>query len=284
MYRGVFALLGLLMNQRLLLTKITCNFVLLQAGGVGERKLTEVREGSAVEKKINRRSLLKWAGVLSASLAVGAGVGYGGGQTLSPPITNTVTAPPETVTVITTQTAPNVGALSEALKNRKSTNTFQTQPLLDDELLSLLAAAWGINRPDSGKRTAPSAMNAQEIDIYVFLPDGVYIYDAKGNRITQILSQDLRAQSTTEQSLQDAPAHLLFIADYAKFRNVPQSQMELYSAAHSGFIGQNVYLYCASEGLGAHFHTSIDRTGLRDPLKLRDAQAIVFGQVVGYPQ
>ncbi len=174
--------------------------------------------------------------------------------------------------------------MSEALKNRKSTGTFQTQPLAKDKVLSLLAAGWGINRLDSGKRTAPSAMNAQEIDVYVFLPEGVYVYDAKGNQLTQVLAQDLRTQSGTTAYMKDTPLHLLFVADYAKFRNVPQPQKELFSAAHTGFIGQNVYLYCASEGLGAHFHTSTDRAGLRDPLKLRDDQAIVFGQVVGYPK
>jgi nitroreductase len=173
----------------------------------------------------------------------------------------------------------------EALKNRKSTNAFQTQPQPREKLLELLWAAWGINRPDSGKRTAPTAMNAQEIDIYVLLPEGAYMYDAKGNQLTPVLAQDLRTKATTQESMKDAPVQLLFVADYAKFRaNVPQAQKELYSACHTGFIGQNVFLYCAAEGLGAHFHTSIDRAGLKTSLNLRDDQAIVFAQVVGYPK
>jgi nitroreductase len=184
----------------------------------------------------------------------------------------------------TAPAAASSAAVLEALKKRKSTSAFQPQPLPKEKLLDLLWAAWGINRPDSGKRTAPTAMNAQEIDIYVLLSEGVYVYDAKGNRLTPVLAQDLRAKAVTMGSMKDAPVHLLFVADYAKFRTISQSQKELYSACHTGFIGQNVYLYCAAEGLGAHFYASIDRAVLKDSLKLREDQAVVFAQAVGYPK
>lgn len=229
--------------------------------------LSEDRKESLTEKKISRRSVLRWVGALGASVAVGAGLEYGAAQIL-----------------VTSQPVTKVATVSETFKNRKSTNAFQPQPLSKEKLLDLLWAAWGINRPDSGKRTAPSAMNAQEIDIYVLLPEEVYVYDAKGNQLTPVLAQDLRTKAATQGFMREAPVHLLFVADYAKFRNIPQSQKELFSAAHTGFIGQNVYLYCASEGLGAHFHTSIDRAALKDSLKLREDQAIVFAQVVGYPK
>ena len=85
-------------------------------------------------------------------------------------------------------------------------------------------------------------------------------------------------------SMKDAPVHLLFVADYAKFITIPQSQKELYSACHTGFIGQNVYLYCAAEGLGARFYAGIDRAAVKDSLKLRQDQAVVFAQAVGYPK
>jgi nitroreductase len=217
--------------------------------------------------------MLKWTGALATGLAIGAGLEYGTAQILKPPATvpGRISTSPLTV--------------SEALRNRKSTNGFQPQPLTDEKLLSVLWAAWGINRPDSGKRTAPTAMNVQEIDIYVLLPQGVYMYDAKENQLTAVLAQDLRTKATTQESMKDAPVQLLFVADYAKYRaNVPQAQKELYSAAHTGFIGQNVYLYCASEGLGAHFYATIDRPALKDSLKLREDQAIVFAQAVGYPK
>jgi nitroreductase len=170
----------------------------------------------------------------------------------------------------------------EALKNRKSATSFQSQPLPKDKLLELLWSAWGINRPDSGKRTAPTAVNAQEIDIYVLLADGCYIYDARENRLTPLLSEDLRSKGAPQGSLKEAPAHLIFVADYSKFRNIPQQQRELYSASHTGFIGQNVYLYCASQGLGARFYAGVDRATLKASLKLRDEQAVVFAQAVGY--
>jgi hypothetical protein len=128
-------------------------------------------------------------------------------------------------------------------------------------------------------------MNAQEIDIYVLLSEGVFIYDAKGNQLTHVLDQDLRAKAATMEFAKDAPVHLLFVADYAKLDMFPQRQRELFSAAHTGFIGQNVYLYCASTGLGAHFYSSItDRGALTESLKLRKDQGIVFAQVVGYPK
>jgi len=184
----------------------------------------------------------------------------------------------------TAPAAASSATVLEALKKRKSTNAFQPQPLPKDKLLDLLWAAWGINRPDSGKRTAPTAMNAQEIDIYVLLSEGVYVYDAKGNQLTPVLAQDLRAKAVTMGSMKDAPVHLLFVADYARFRTMSQSQKELFSACHTGFIGQNVYLYCAAEGLGARFYAGIDRAALKDSLKLREDQAIVFAQAVGYPK
>ena len=226
------------------------------------------RKRSLSQEKISRRSMLKLAGALGAGVAIGAGLEYGTIQILKPSVT-----------------APSPLTVSEALRNRKSTNGFQPQPLTNEKLLSVLWAAWGINRPDSGKRTAPTAMNVQEIDIYVLLPEGVYMYDAKGNQLTPVLAQDLRTKATTQESMKDAPVQLLFVADYAKYRaNVPQAQRELYSAAHTGFIGQNVYLYCASEGLGAHFYATIDRAALKESLKLRQDQAIVFAQAVGYPK
>jgi nitroreductase len=182
----------------------------------------------------------------------------------------------------TAPAAAGSATLSEAFRNRKSTNAFQSQPLPKELLLDLLWAAWGINRPDSGKRTAPSAMNTQEIDLYVLLPDGAYVYEAKQNQLTPVSDQDLRAK-TGAMKFQDVPVHLIFVADYAKYRMGTQSQKELWSSAHTGFIGQNVYLYCAANGLGAHFYAGIDGAALKDSLKLRADQAVLFGQAVGYP-
>jgi nitroreductase len=149
-------------------------------------------------------------------------------------------------------------------------------------LLELLWAAWGVNRPDSGKRTAPSAMNSQEMDIYVLLAEGAYVYDAQGSKLTPVLAQDLRAEMGATGAIKDAPVHLVYVADYDRMSRVAQSQKEIYSAAHSGFIGQNVYLFCAFAGLGTRFYASVDRAALKGSLKLRENQAVVFAQAVGY--
>ncbi len=175
-------------------------------------------------------------------------------------------------------------SVMEALRNRKSATGFQPQPLPREKLLELLWAAWGINRPDSGKRTAPSAMNAQEIDLYVLLQEGAFVYDPRGNRLVPVVEQDLRSKAVTGGSLRDAPVQLVFVADNAKLGRSPESERLIWSAAHTGFIGQNVYLYCASEGLGARFYAGIDRVGLKASLKLRAEQAVIFGQAVGYPK
>ncbi len=190
-------------------------------------------------------------------------------------------APPEQATPA--PASAGAGTLMEAIQKRRSASGFSTQALPRPMLLELLWAAWGINRPESGKRTAPSAMNSQEIDLYVLLAEGVFVYDAKGNQLTLVLEQDLHSQAA-RGSLGDAPVQLLFVADHAKLRAGSQTERDQWSAAHSGFIGQNVYLYCASKGLAARFYASIDRASLKASLNLRADQSIVFAQAVGYPR
>jgi nitroreductase len=228
---------------------------------------------------ISRRVFLKEVSLISLTAIAGSSL-LQACDSKPPPV-------PPTVPIVPTSTpqAPLTKMnIMDALKNRKSTNAFQTQSLPKEVLLELLWAAWGINRPGSGKRTAPSAVNAQEIDIYALTAEGAHVYDAKGNQLTPVNSQDLRPRSATQGFMKDAPLHLIFVADYAKYRNIPQSQKELYSSCHTGFIGQNVYLYCAAQGLGAHFYASVDRAGLKNSLKLREDQTVIFGQAVGYPK
>jgi nitroreductase len=235
------------------------------------------RDGRRLSRRIFLRNLAVSATALASSSLLEACSPLPAAPTTVP------TAPPSAKPATAPASAGSATVL-EALKKRRSASAFQPQPLPKEKLLDLLWAAWGINRPDSGKRTAPTAMNTQEIDIYVLLAEGVYVYDAKGNQLTPVLAQDLRAKAAPMGSMKDAPVQLLFVADYAKFRAISQSQKELYSACHTGFIGQNVYLYCAAEGLGARFYAGIDRAALKDNLKLREDQAIVFAQAVGYPK
>ncbi len=174
--------------------------------------------------------------------------------------------------------------LMQALKDRQSTRELGPQKLPPQVLANLLWAAFGINRPDTGKRTAPSAMNMQEIDVYVALPEGLYLYDAKGNKLDPILAEDVRGATGVQPFVKDAPVDLVYVADLAKTGKSSAEDKNFYTGADVGFIAQNVYLFCASEGLAVVVRGSVDRGALAKVMKLRPDQKILLGQTVGYPK
>ncbi len=174
--------------------------------------------------------------------------------------------------------------LMQALKERHSTREFSPEKLPPQVLANLLWAAFGINRPDTGKRTAPSAMNWQEIDVYVALPEGLYVYDAKGNKLDPMLAEDVRAAAGVQPFVKDAALNLVYVADFAKTGKSSPEDRNFYSGADVGFIAQNVYLFCASEGLAVVVRGSVDRTALAKLMKLRPDQKILLAQTVGYPK
>jgi SagB-type dehydrogenase family enzyme len=173
--------------------------------------------------------------------------------------------------------------LMEALKDRHSTREFSSQKLPPQVLSNLLWAAFGVNRPDSGKRTAPSAMNWQEVDIYVATQDGLYLYDAKANALNPVLAQDIRAATGQQAFVKEAPVNLVYVADLAKAGRASGEMQTLFTAADTGFIAQNVYLFCASEGLATVVRGSVDHVALAKLIKLRPDQKIILAQTVGYP-
>jgi SagB-type dehydrogenase family enzyme len=173
--------------------------------------------------------------------------------------------------------------LMEVLKDRKTIRSFSQKELPLQELSNLLWAAFGVNRPGEGKRTAPSAMNKQEIDIYVAKKDGLYLYDANKNVLQKIHGDDIRVYTGSQDFVGVAPINLLFVADYSKFGNIPKENKDFFSAADAGFIAQNVYLYCASEGLATVVRALIDREKLGKLMKLKENQKIILAQTVGYP-
>jgi len=173
--------------------------------------------------------------------------------------------------------------LMQVLKDRHSTREFSNQKLSPQMLSNLLWAAFGMNRPD-GKRTAPSAMNLQEIDIYVAAQDGLYVYDAKANALNPVLAQDVRGATGTQPFVKDAAVNLVYVADLGKTRGGGGEDQILYTAADTGFIAQNVYLFCASEGLATVVRGSVDRAALAKLMKLRPNQKIILAQTVGYPK
>jgi nitroreductase len=173
--------------------------------------------------------------------------------------------------------------LMEALAKRSTARAFDAKELSPRQLSSLLWAAFGINRPD-GKRTAPSARNYQETDIYVLLRQGTYVYTAKSNQLDLVVAEDLRALGGTQAFAKDAPVTLVFVADLAKMGDGSRENKMNTANIDVGYISQNVYLFCASEGLVTGARGSVDRTALGPRLKLRPDQVIILAQSAGYPK
>ena len=174
--------------------------------------------------------------------------------------------------------------LMQVLKDRSSSRSFSAEKLPLQVLSNLLWAAFGMNRQDSGKRTAPSAMNWQEIDVYVATADGLYIYDAKAQQLQPVLPEDIRAMTGRQPFVQEAPVNLIYVADFSRMTGTSQEDKDFYSAADVGFISENVYLFCSSEGLSTVVRGSIERTALAKAMKLRPEQKIILAQTIGYPK
>lgn len=174
--------------------------------------------------------------------------------------------------------------LMQVLKDRKSSRAFSREKLSEQTLADLLWAADGVNRPETGQRTAPSARNWQEIDIYVATADAVYRYDAKAHALQPVLAGDIRARTGRQDFVSEAPLNLIYVADFSRMGSGSQEEKVLYSSAGAGCISQNVYLYCASEGLATVVRGLIDRPELARAMKLRADQRIVLAQTVGYPK
>ena len=176
-------------------------------------------------------------------------------------------------------------SLVQALKDRKTTREYNTQNLPEQTLSNLLWAAWGINRPDSGKRTAPSAVNWQETDLYVSTSQGTYLYDPKGNALIPVLPGDNRALTYTQvERFKDAPVNLVYVADFQKMGDRKDEEKMMLASMDTGFIAENIYLYCASENLPTGFRAAIDREKLGQAMKLRPTQRIMAAQSVGLPK
>jgi SagB-type dehydrogenase family enzyme len=173
--------------------------------------------------------------------------------------------------------------LFDTLKARQSGREFAADKLPLPVVSNLLWAAWGVNRAD-GRRTAPSASNRQEIEIYLAMADGLYLYEAAPHRLRLVLKEDLRAKAGTQPFVADAPLNLIYVADYSKMATAKPEDRPVWAAADTGFIGQNVYLFCASEGLVTVFRAMVDREALAKAMRLSEHQHITFCQTVGYPK
>lgn len=173
--------------------------------------------------------------------------------------------------------------LMQALKLRHSSREFSSQPLPMQMLSDLLWAANGVNRPDSGKRTTPSAKDMREIVVYAVTADGAYIFDPGFHSLRQVVARDIRVLTGTQDFVAQAPLNLVYVADLGRM-DTSEEGKRLYSATDTGFIAQNVYLFCASAGLATVVRASVDRQALAAALKLAPYQQIILAQTVGYPK
>ncbi len=173
--------------------------------------------------------------------------------------------------------------LLQLLRDRKSGREFSAKKLSLPVLSNLLWAGFGVNRPD-GKRTAPSARNWQEIDIYMASADGLYLYDAKAHALMPILKDDIRAATGTQPYVKDAAINLVYVADYARSPKSPTEEKDMWSPCDTGVIAENVFLFCTSEGLNTVIRGLIDKPALAKVMKLRPDQKIILAQSIGYPK
>jgi nitroreductase len=171
--------------------------------------------------------------------------------------------------------------LMQVLKLRRSTRDYADRPLPLQVLSDLLWAAYGVNRP-SGDRTAPYWRHIMVIDVYAAMADGVWFYDPKGHLLRKHLSADIRAATGQQDFVGSAPLNLVYVAHGERMRDVSPEQRRLYASVDSGFIGQNVYLFCASEGLASVFRAAVDYKKLEKAMQLEDEQFVTFAQTVGY--
>lgn len=172
--------------------------------------------------------------------------------------------------------------LMQAIAKRHSGRAFAPDALPLETLSSLLWAAWGINRPD-GHRTAPSAIDCEEIDLFVALPEGAYLYDARAHALSLVAATDVRRVTGYQDFVDRAPLDLVYVADHARMKVVPAGERERYASVAAGAIAQNVYLYCASAGLETVLRAWIDRAAVADALGLTHDQQVLLSQTVGRP-
>jgi nitroreductase len=173
--------------------------------------------------------------------------------------------------------------LIEVLKSRHSTREYSERPLPPQILSDLLWAAFGVNR-QNGDRTAPYWRHVMVMDVYAAMKDGAWLYEPNTHALVPHLPKDIRAQTGTQDFVAAAPLNLIYVAHGERMQDVDAEDRRLYASVDAGFIGQNVYLFCASEGLATVFRGALDAVKLGQALQLPGQQFVTFAQTVGYPR
>jgi len=187
----------------------------------------------------------------------------------------------ETVTLPPAQKTGGM-PLMEAFQLRKSQRSFSSKELTTQQISNLLWSAYGINRPD-GLRTVPAAKNWYEFDIYVVKSDGWFLYEVSKHALLKMGNEDLRIYGGTQDFVKAAPVILVYVADFKRMNDTTDELRKFFSAVDVGYISQNVYLWCASEGLATIILGQVDKVKVREILKLKPDQQVILSQPVGYP-
>jgi SagB-type dehydrogenase family enzyme len=179
--------------------------------------------------------------------------------------------------------------LMKALENRRSIRKWKDVPMSKQEISNLLWAACGITKSKYGniksKRTAPSACNSQEIRVYAIMKEGVFLYNEEDHELIEVIPGDIRDNIGTQKMMKSAPMGLVFVADLSRMKSPFLKSMEAkrFSAwVDTGYISQNVYLYCAASNLGTVVLALINRDKLHKLMGLNNNEKIVLTQVVGH--
>ncbi|MDX9696283.1 MAG: nitroreductase family protein [Bacteroidales bacterium] len=172
--------------------------------------------------------------------------------------------------------------LMQALNERQSSRDFIDKELSMQQISDLLWAAYGINRNDLGKHTVPTSRNIQDMEVYIATKDGAFLYMPKEHSIQKVVSTDIREKTGKQDFVKVAAVNLIYVSDFSKAGNGSDEIKTMTAATHCGFIGQNVYLYCASEGLISVFRAYIDNAEIAKTLNLPDNKHVIYCQTVGY--
>lgn len=173
--------------------------------------------------------------------------------------------------------------LMQALSLRRSTREFSTRKIPDQVLGDLLWAAYGVNRAN-GDRTAPSWRHIIVIDVYAAMEDGLWLYDPKRHALVAHPAGDIRARTGQQDFPARAPLNLVYVAHGQRMSELTPENRKLFCSVDTAFIGQNVYLCCASMGLATVFRGAVDYPKLARAMRLPEEQFVTFAQTVGYPK
>lgn len=174
---------------------------------------------------------------------------------------------------------PNSKTLSvdimEALSARRTERAFSNDNLTNQQIADLLWAANGVNRVEDGKRTAPSARNAQEIDVYLFTTVAIYRYEAVTHSLKLVKEGDYRTSAGTQPFYAAASVAISLVVDFGKMEGFDEEAKAFYSATDVGYVSQNIYLYCAAENLGTVVCGSVDREAVANLLGIQNGKVLL---------